>query len=205
MFGSPSGLELQLVCTDKTPTRAMLDVWPALPLCIRSEGKYSKNQDNIIAALERSDRVVGIELVDVGVTDLSALFPAMKMPFPELSYLDIAAGEVVLRDERADIPDLFLGGSAPSLEHLSLKGVPFSRLPILLLSCTYLVRLYLEDVPCTEWIQSPKLVLMPSENWCRADPTDSDIIRDELSSQKCSDNPISRPNLGRIQMGSEFI
>jgi hypothetical protein len=164
VFGSPSGLELKLVCTDKTPTRAMLDVWPALPLCIRTKGKYSKNRDNIIAALERSDRVLDIVLVDVRPRDFLALVPAMKKRFPELSYLDIAAGEPG-EVFCSRIPSWFpllelLGGSAPSLKCLRLRGIPFPRLHNLLLSCKYLVELYLEDVPHTQLIQSPKFMLI---------------------------------------------
>jgi hypothetical protein len=135
-----------------------------LPLCIRSEGKYSKNQDNIIAALERSDRVLDIVVVDVGPTDFLALLPAMKRPFPELSYLDIAAGE----PGEVFLPFIpysffmsrFFGESAPSLKCLRLKGIPFPRLHNPLLSCTYLVELYLEDVPCSGLIQSPKFMLI---------------------------------------------
>ena len=39
VFRSPHRLDLQLVCTAKTPARDTLDVWPALPIFIRCHGE----------------------------------------------------------------------------------------------------------------------------------------------------------------------
>ena len=41
------------------------------------------------------------------------------------------------------IPNLFLGGSAPCLQHLTLRSISFPGLPKLLLSATHLVHLQL--------------------------------------------------------------
>ena len=58
VFGSPRHLDLQLVCTTRTPTRDTLDIWPALPLIIWRFSGYPKGSvDNIIAGLEHRDRV----------------------------------------------------------------------------------------------------------------------------------------------------
>ena len=56
VFGSPRRLDLRLVCSDKTPARDTLDVWPALPLYIWCL-YMAESVDNIIAVLEHSDRV----------------------------------------------------------------------------------------------------------------------------------------------------
>ena len=141
VFGSPRRLNLRLVCSDKTPARDMLDVWPALPLYIQCVF-FAESVDNIIAVLEHSDRVCRIDLVFKGL-DLDKLSAAMQVPFPELTKLWLSSnGETV-----SALPDSFLGGSAPRLETLWLRRIPFPGLPKLLLSATNLVELQLWDIP----------------------------------------------------------
>ena len=86
VFGSPRRLNLRLVCSRQTPARDALDIWPPLPLFIdcweRGEG-----MDNIVAVLERSDRVCNIELAYLGRSDLDKLSAAMQVPFPNLTHL----------------------------------------------------------------------------------------------------------------------
>jgi hypothetical protein len=50
------------------------------------------------------------------------------------------------------IPDTFLGGSAPRLQYLRMKGIPFPRIPSLLLTATHLSDLYLSDIPHSGYI-----------------------------------------------------
>ena len=155
VFGSPRHLNLQLVCRDTTPARDRLDVWPALPLIIRS---YSAHQtgsaDNITAVLERSDRVCQIYLADVQSLDLEILLTAMQQSFPELTNLLLySKGEIV-----PVVPGSFLGGSAPSLRTLQFRGIPFPELPKLLVSATHLVDLYLHDTPHSGYI-SPNVMV----------------------------------------------
>ena len=57
ILGSPRRLNLRLYCTPQTPARDTLDVWPALPLIIGGGGITLSGMDNIIAALEQSNRV----------------------------------------------------------------------------------------------------------------------------------------------------
>jgi len=149
IFGSPRRLNLRLVCTAKTPARDMLDVWPALPIYIRDmdlEASLEETLHNIIAALERSDRVREIDLWPVSSSHLETLLAAMQVPFPELTLLELwSYGEVVL-------PDSFLGGSAPRLRSLWLDGIPIPGLPKLLSSATHLVHLRLENIPHSGYI-----------------------------------------------------
>ena len=86
VFGSPRRLDLRLVCSDKTPARDTLDVWPALPLYIQRM-YMAESVDNIIAVLERNDRVCNIELADLGRSDLEQISAAMQVPFPKLTRL----------------------------------------------------------------------------------------------------------------------
>jgi hypothetical protein len=152
VFGSPRRLNLRLACTNKTPVRDVLDVWPPLPLVI--DGSTREGVDNIITALERKDRVDGIQLFDVNGPPSEKLLAAMQEPFPELRHLLL-----ISVDETGPVlPDSFLGRSAPRLGFLRLFGVPFPGLPNLLLSATHLVDLHLSNVPHSGYI-SPEAVV----------------------------------------------
>jgi F-box-like len=144
VFGSPRRLNLRLFCSDKTPARGTLDVWPALPLFIGSR-EMAESVDNFVAVLERSDRVCYVNLTDKSL-DSEKLSAAMQVPFPELTYLRLWSNDKI--DESPSIlPDSFLGGSAPHLGHISLNRIPFPGLPKLLLSTTHLVVLDLYNIP----------------------------------------------------------
>ena len=146
VFGSPGHLKLQLVCTTRTPARDMLDVWPAFPLVILSEDDYPRGSvDNIVAALECTDRVHQIDFKIFRSLDLDIFLAAMQQPFPELIYLSLKSTDD--SETMAVVPDSFSGGSAPLLEVLYLSGIPFPGLPKLLLSATHLVSLRLRYSP----------------------------------------------------------
>jgi hypothetical protein len=129
------------LCSNETPARDTLDVWPPLPLFIRRIGGAG-SLDDIVAVLERSDHVWDIVLQNLEMSDLEIISAAMQVPFPELTNLDLHSnGETV-----SALPDSFLGGSAPRLRSLGLAGIPFPGLPKLLLSATQLVGLYLSNI-----------------------------------------------------------
>jgi hypothetical protein len=135
----------------------MLDVWPALPLAILCNGTgvddRTGGMDNIIAALERRERVCQIALAIVQSSDLGIYFEALQQPFPELTHLLLHCFETV-----PVVPDSFLGGSAPRLEYLNLEGITFPGLPKLLLSATHLVHLHLHDIPHSGYISPDTMV-----------------------------------------------
>jgi hypothetical protein len=83
---SPRRLNLQLFCTPETPARDTLDIWPALPLIVRSLGVPS-GTDNIIAALGQSNRVRQAFLWYLAVWQLEQVLATMQVPFPELTHL----------------------------------------------------------------------------------------------------------------------
>ena len=156
VFGSPRHLKLRLVCQERTPARDRLDVWPALPLIIESYDDYRiGNVDNIVAVLERSDRVCQIILPQISNSDLEILLAAMQRPFPELTDLSLfdTVGEMV-----PVVSDSFLGGSAPRLKHLWLDRIPFLALRKLILSAPHLVTLYLENTPHSGYISPEAMV-----------------------------------------------
>jgi hypothetical protein len=159
-FESPRRLNLRLVCRGGTPARDRLDVWPALPLIILVDvGDSIRCVDNIVAVLERSDRVCQINLVKPRSWDMEMILAAMQQPFPELARL----GLELERDGTVPVvPDSFLGGSAPRLEHLTLDGIPFPGLPRLLSSATHLANLTLWNIPHSGYFSPPAIVTILS-------------------------------------------
>ena len=159
VFGSPRRLNLRLLCSDTTPARDTLDVWPPLPLSIWCEGYHHKNgvveyMDNILAALERSDRVCYIDLSGFKSSHLEKISVAMQVPFPELINLMLwPTGETA-----PVLPDSLLGGDAQRLETLSLTDIPFPGLPKLLLTATHLTYLELVDIPHSGYF-SPEAIV----------------------------------------------
>jgi hypothetical protein len=142
IFASPHGLNLKILCTNKTPVRKHLGIWPAFPIVIDYHS-YSyditpDDEDDILAALdsEHLDRVcfVGLSVTDSQLEKIAAV---MQEPFPALNCLDI----FVKGGNAPVLPDGFLGGSAPRLQRIAFSGVSYPALPTLLLSPSSLVEL----------------------------------------------------------------
>ena len=158
VFQSQRRLNLRLLCTPDRPVRDALDIWPPLPLIIRDigdiEGKRSR--DNILAALERNDRVREIELErpSSSCSELEDFTnsAAMQKPFPELTHLRLARFDL----HGLELPNSFLGRTAPRLQLLDLFGVSFPGLLKLLLSSTHLVFLHLQYIPGSSGYIPPK-------------------------------------------------
>ena len=137
VFGSPRHLNLRLVCTENTPVRDTLEVWPPFPLVTHTS--LSEGVGDIVAVLEHRDRVDRIYFSRADHSALETVLAAMLEPFPDLRVLS--------RDETLPVvPDSFLGGSAPRLRVFALSGITFPGLPKLLLSTTRLVYLRLSDI-----------------------------------------------------------
>jgi hypothetical protein len=122
----------------------MVDIWPPFLLIIMDGANASiaqaEGMDNIVAALERSDRVDNIRLSGPDSILFERLSAAMQEPFPKLTSLELCS----LQTDRASaltsvLPNSFLGGSTPHLRFLRLSGVPFPGLLNLLLSAARLV------------------------------------------------------------------
>ena len=161
VFQSPRRLNLRLLCGPNTPARDTLDIWPPLPLIIRYVGSISHGEpssvDNIIAALERDDRVCQIKLNFYSSSQMGyvADSAAMQKPFPELTDLHLS----LFVDRPGPIlPKSFLGGTAPRLRSLVLEYIPFPGLPKLLMSATHLVKLDLYGIPFSGYIPPKAMV-----------------------------------------------
>jgi hypothetical protein len=146
IFQSPRRLNLQILCTVRTPAREKLGIWPALPLTVLvGYCPPTWSTENITSALEHRDRTYKISIGSPSSSLLESLLSMMQEPFPVLTSLNLSLyGRTA---SRSRIPDSFLGGSAPDLRYLSLENVSFPGLPAILSSATNLVTLSLQNVP----------------------------------------------------------
>ena len=157
VFGSPLRLNLRLYCGYGTPVRRMLGVWPLLPIIMEAGGSTEQGVDDIIAALEHSDRICFLSLVTFPGSQFKMLWEAMsQQPFPALTYLNIQNGDFEMA--APVIPASFLGGSAPRLRTLTVVCIPFPGLRKLLLSATHLVSLTLGSIPHSGYISPAAMV-----------------------------------------------
>ena len=160
IFASPHRLNLRIFCTDETPIRKNLGIWPPFPIVMRfhyvdpCRTIAPSDEDNIIAALEHPDRVIYLGLVVTG-SQLGKIATAMQGPYPVLTYLDITS----LGRNAFVLTADFLGGSAPCLQRIELRGIPFPALPMLLLSASNLTFLFLHDIPPTGYISPEAMVV----------------------------------------------
>ena len=152
IFESPQRLELQIFCSNKTPVRKNLSVWPAFPIvirCVYSGRIRPRGEGNVIAALRHPDRVRSVTL-ELSGAHLGKIVSVMQGPFPMLTHLYI-------RSHNRNPPVLPAGflvrpGSTPRLRTVNFYGVPFPALPKLLLTASDLVELSLIDIPPSGYI-----------------------------------------------------
>jgi hypothetical protein len=135
-----------------------MDIWPALPIVIRSFPYFHNDGDNVIAALEHRDRVSWIDLFGITSSELKKYAAVMQKPFPVLTSLRLELNDTM----PPVLTDAFLGGSAPHLRRLYLRGIPFPTLPRLLLSSYNLVNLRLWNIPTTGYIPPEAMGMMLS-------------------------------------------
>jgi hypothetical protein len=158
VFASQHRLNLELVCTPKTPVRKLLNIWPALPLDIQFRNirrdicNLGATFDDFIAALEHHDRIHRIHILGLPSSLFDLVATMVQEPLPVLKSLSLWSKDRALR-----VPDTFLNGSAPSMRHLSLMDVSFPSLPKLLLSTSDLTSLQLWKIPNTGYI-SPEVM-----------------------------------------------
>jgi len=155
VFTSPYRLHLQLRCKASNHFKEMLDIWYTLPIVISDEGNANPGVNNIIAALERNDRVCKIELRGDPTSLLLRSVAATQRPFPSLTDLELRSDN----EWRLALPDSFLGGSAPRLRSLRLEFIPFQGIRTLLSSASDLVHLDLWNIPDSGYI-SPETMAM---------------------------------------------
>jgi hypothetical protein len=156
IFGSPRRLNLQLVCTDKTPTRTSLDIWPPFPIIIFCWYGVADEEsvENIMAGAERHDRISHILINGINGSALEKLATAMKQPLPTLKSFRLRSFDTSV----PALPETFLGGSAPLLGTFRLRGIPFPTFPQFISSSTHIRYLSILDIPHSGYI-SPKAMV----------------------------------------------
>jgi hypothetical protein len=90
---------------------------------------------------------------------------AMDEPFPVLTHLYTSIRDTSQKAP-AELPDSFLGGSAPRLESFVLQDTAFPALPNLVLSASHFSYLLLHRIPCAGYILPETMVtfLLPLYN-----------------------------------------
>ncbi|KAH9020981.1 hypothetical protein EDB84DRAFT_550511 [Lactarius hengduanensis] len=143
-FASPCYLDLHLYCSYRTSFRKNLSHWPEFPLTVHYF--VPDDEGDLIAALKHPDRVRCIEIITSSAG--REVFAAMQVPFPTLTRLELTGSA----NHVPNLPERFLGGSTPCLQHLRLEFISFPELPTLLMSARDLVSLRLEYIPPTSYI-----------------------------------------------------
>ena len=150
VFGSPSRLNPQIICTYKTLTRKNIRIWPAFPIVLTLRCGTPSHEDNAIAALEQSDRVCSVTLYLTGSL-WEKMATVLRKPFPLLTRLKIYPTDL----SALVLPDGFLGGSAPRLQEVFFHYIPFLSLSTLLSINNNLVILTLSMIPSSTAYISP--------------------------------------------------
>ena len=167
VLGSPRRLDLRVVCSNTTPTRTSLDIWPPFPISVINGysrlGEGKRDLENLIAAIEHRDRIFEIHINDAEMLEcvLENLVPVMQEPFPALRHFYYDA--IVAAP---DLPETFLGGSAPCLRSFWLSKTLFPSFPKFILSATHITDIYLEDIPrdgyILPWVMATCVAALPN-------------------------------------------
>jgi hypothetical protein len=135
----------------------LMGIWPPLPIKIANfEWRPSKDKD-FKAAMMYTNRVRTIEL-NIKAFQLQRLASSMQVQFPALKHLTLRCHTFALplplpfTYPAPSLPDGFLDGLSPRLQHLELHWISFPALPKLLLSVTELVYLSLSKIPHSGYI-----------------------------------------------------
>ena len=157
IYGSPRRLRLRVVCTDTTPTRTSLNIWPPFPISITCRCRVDeKSVENVIAAVEHGrDRIYHIFIEDINRAALEILAAAMQQPLPTLKYFCLTSDE---SESVPALPETFLGGSAPLLDYFDFFGIPFPTFPKFILSSTHMRTLFILHIPHSGYISPNAMV-----------------------------------------------
>jgi hypothetical protein len=143
IFESPLGLRLRLHCTYGTPVTKTLGYWPLFPLVVNygeiHRPPAPEDEDNIMAALEHTDRVRSISFT-ISSSLLKKLSTISK-PFLELEELVLLSKD----DSQLTLPSTFWWGHR--LRTLHSTRIAFPSLPQLLLPSQNLVDIQLDEIP----------------------------------------------------------
>jgi hypothetical protein len=163
IFDSPRSLNLQLFCTYGTPVKNNLNCWPSLPIVMQYQRSthpfYIKpnseisDADNIMAALQNSDRICKIQL-NVTTPLLEKLTTLRQESFPVLEHLELETDT----DNVFILPNESFVGPFPNLHVLHVAKIAFPALQRVVQSARDLVDLHLESLPSSGYITPAALL-----------------------------------------------
>ncbi|KAH9068197.1 hypothetical protein EDB83DRAFT_637259 [Lactarius deliciosus] len=145
IFTSPLGLQLRLYCTYGTPVLKNLDCWPPFPLVVVYGGSpirpppTPEDEDNIMAALEQSNRVYAIRITVT--SSLLKRLSAISEPISELEHLVLLSQD----NMQLTLPSAIWWGHRLRTLHSTRIAIP--SLPQLLSPSQDLVNLRLHEIP----------------------------------------------------------
>jgi hypothetical protein len=113
-----------------------------------------KSAENLTTALEHRDRISEILISNINGPGLERLIGAMHKQLPTLTHFDLRS----IDESVPELPETFLGGSAPHLKWFDLKGIPFPTFPKFILSAAHIVYLSLYDIPHSGYISPDAMV-----------------------------------------------
>ena len=156
IFGSPRRLDLRVVLTDRTPTRALLDIWPPFPISVACRSRVDeRNVENFIAAVEHGrDRISQISIEEIEGPALEKLVAAMQQPLPALTCFCLTSYD----KSGPVLSETFLSGSAPLLETFDLYGIPFPAFPQFISSSTHIRDLFISGISHSGYISPDAMV-----------------------------------------------
>jgi len=141
-----------------------IDRWPDIPLSLdffvgeQGEPENDTDDSHLRAALVQRDHIHRMYVYMVG-READWFAEQISEEFRQLTHLDLMAESG--RFDPDNVPhisfDRFLGGSAPSLQHLSIHGFDFEGLPSLLVSAPDLISLQIMDIRLTCYISPEEM------------------------------------------------
>ena len=159
IFWSPRRLALRILCEDGAPIGSILASWPTLPLVAKVDADWKSEHipRNVMLALGSPDRLCQIDLHVAS----SMLAPIVEVTQKRCQVLEsvritveVPTGPSIL------VQNAFLGGSAPHLREIKLRGIafPFPEIRRVLLSTNNLVELHLAKIPNNAYFAPNELV-----------------------------------------------
>ena len=145
VLASQRTLRLQLFCTHGTPVQKSLDCWRTLPIIVEYGGSLTldppvpEDEDDIIAALKQSDRVISISLTVT--SSLMEKLSAIEKPFSELQDLVLLSRDGV----PLTLPSTFRCGQHLRCFHSTGIAFPSLLQPLCSSSFTNLTDVQLHD------------------------------------------------------------
>ncbi len=163
IYASQHYLSLYLYLSNGDNVEEIIDSWPEFPVVVDFAYVPDEDEDEDEAtslrdALAQRDRIRRIQIV-MTVVQVGWFAELMEDEFPRLMHLDLVGYP---KYDPINVPNIaldgFLGGSAPSLQHLCIEDFDYFGLPLLVSSAPNLVSLQIKDIRL-DCYESPEVMI----------------------------------------------